>query len=165
MDRTLLQQDGFSLIEGLLASAILAVGLLALAGMQGISLGRNVDSQELGRVTNVAADMMERIKFNRRNALSYNAINTATGCATIPATQVMTRGDCTQWQTLVNNSGLSNAQGAIQVVRLDADPTVNPVTLNQFAVRVQINWTGSAKGETITGRAKTVVFNSVVAPE
>jgi type IV pilus assembly protein PilV len=158
-------QDGFTLIEGLVAAAILGVGLLGLAGMQGISLSRNVDANESGRITNIAADMVERIKFNRKNALSYNNINTGVGCGAIPVAQVMARGDCTQWQTLMNNSGLNNAQGLVQVVRLDADPTVNPVTLNQFQVIVQVNWMGSMKGEASALRAKTAVFATVLAPE
>ncbi|MGQ0810015.1 MAG: type IV pilus modification PilV family protein [Nitrospiraceae bacterium] len=161
----LAQQAGFTLLEGMIAAAVLGIGLLGLAGMQGISLGKNVDSNELGRVTNVAADMLERIKFNRQNALSYNAINTTIGCAGIPTTQVMTRGDCTQWQTLLNNSGLANAQGLVQVVRLDSDPALNPITLNQFTVQVQINWTGSMRTETSITRAKTVIFGGVLAPE
>lgn len=165
MESKLRQQGGFTLIEGLIATAILGVGLLGLAGMQGISLSRNVDSNELGRVTNIAADMMERIKFNRRNALSYQGIDTIVGCATVPAAQLMARGDCTQWKTLVDSSGLGSADGIVTVTRLDADPALNPVTLNQFSVMVRISWTGSMKSENSTTRAKTVVFASVLAPE
>jgi type IV pilus assembly protein PilV len=159
-------ENGFTLIEGLVAAAILGIGLLGLAGMQGISLNRNLDANESGRVTNIAADMVERIKFNRVNALSYNNLNTGAGCGAIPVAQVMARGDCTQWQTLVNNSGLNSAQGLVQVVRLDADPTLNPITLNQFQVIVQVNWMGSMKGEGSTAlRAKQAVFATVLAPE
>lgn len=159
------QQGGFTLIEGMIAAAVLAVGLLGLAGMQGLSLGRNMDANELGRVTNIAADMMERIKFNRRNALAYNAMSTIAGCGGVPVAQVMARGDCTQWQTLVNTSGLSNPQGQVQVLRLDADPAVNPVTLNQFSVQVQITWTGSNQVQTGGPKSKTVAFSTVLAPE
>jgi type IV pilus assembly protein PilV len=133
--------------------------------MQGISLNRNVDSNELGRVTNIAADMMERIKFNRRNALSYNGIDTIVGCAAVPAAQLMARGDCTQWKTLVDSSGLANADGIVTVTRLDPDPAVNPVTLNQFSVTVRLAWIGSMKGEASSRRAKAVTFTSVIAPE
>ena len=165
MESKLRQQGGFTLIEGLIATAILGVGLLGLAGMQGISLNRNVDSNELGRVTNIAADMMERIKFNRRNALSYHGIDTIAGCAAVPAAQLMARGDCTQWKTLVDNSGLANADGIVTVTRLDPDPAVNPVTLNQFSVTVRLTWIGSMKGEASSRRAKAVTFTSVIAPE
>ena len=49
-------QAGFTLLEGMIAAALLAVGLLGLAGMQGISLGRNVDAHDMARVTNINAD-------------------------------------------------------------------------------------------------------------
>ena len=162
MQSNVVQQGGFTLIEGMVASAILTIGLLALAGMQGISLGRNVTANESGRVTNIAADMVERIKFNRQNALSYQALNTTIGCAGIPAAQVMARGDCTQWKALVDNSGLPAALGTVAVVRLDADPTLNPVTLNQFSVVVSMFWTANAQSGP---QAKTAVFTTVLAPE
>lgn len=162
MQSNVVQQGGFTLIEGMVASVILAVGLLALAGMQGISLGGNVSANESGRVTNIAADMMERIKFNRQNALSYQALNTIVGCAGIPAAQVMARGDCIQWQALVNNSGLTAALGTVAVVRLDADPTLNPVTLNQFSVVVSVFWTANSQSG---APAKTATFTTVLAPE
>ena len=159
-------QAGFTLIEGMIAAALLAVGLLALAGMQGISLGRNVDANELARVTNINADLMERIKFNRGRALAYDLINTNNAATQPPSTEPMARGDYTQWRTLINNSGLTNAQGLVQVVRLDPDPTLNPVTLNQFSVQVRINWTHSTRGGggSVTN-TKTVMFASVLAPE
>ncbi|MCS6316683.1 MAG: type IV pilus modification protein PilV, partial [Nitrospira sp.] len=64
-------QYGFTLIEGLVATAILGVGVLALAGMQAIALARNVDANELTRVTNLASDMTERIQYNRQNVDAY----------------------------------------------------------------------------------------------
>src|SRR5439155_17528626 len=89
--RKLMGQSGFTLIEGMIAAIVLAVGLLAVAGMQGISLGRNVDANELGRVTNLAADMVERIQFNRRNATAYNNIDTLNAATQPPTTQPMAR--------------------------------------------------------------------------
>ena len=50
--------QGFTLIEGMLASVILAVGLLALSGMQGIALVKNVDANELTRVSTLAAAVL-----------------------------------------------------------------------------------------------------------
>ena len=155
-------QAGFTLIEGMIAAVILAIGLLALAGMQGFSLGMNVDAHELARVTNLNADLMERIKFNRGRALAYQSIDTNNVATQPPGTEPMARGDYAQWRTLLTNSGLANANGLVTVVRLDPDPTLNPVTLNQFAVSVRINWTHTGGGVT---RNKTVMFASVLAPE
>ena len=154
-------QAGFTLIESMIAAVILAIGLLALAGMQGIALGKNVDAHELARVTNINADLMERIKFNRGRALAYNLIDTNNAATRPPGTEPMARGDYAQWQTLLNNSRLLNAQGLVTVARLDPDPTLNPITLNQFAVMVQINWT-TTDG---LARNKTVTFRAVLAPE
>ena len=79
------------------AAVVLAIGLLALAGMQGISLGKNVDANELTLATNLAADMVERIQFNRRNAIVYKNIDTL-NASTNPASNIMASGDYTQWQ-------------------------------------------------------------------
>ena len=54
-------EAGFTLLETIMAGAFLAVGLLALSAMQGISLARNVDANELTRVTNLASEMIERM--------------------------------------------------------------------------------------------------------
>jgi type IV pilus assembly protein PilV len=154
-------QAGFTLIEGMIAAVILAVGILALAGMQGIALSKNVDAHEMARVTNINADLMERIKFNRGRALAYHLIDTNNAATQPPGTEPMARGDYAQWQTLLNNSRLPNAQGLVTVVRLDPDPALTPITLNRFAVAVQINWTNTAG----LARNKTVTFAAVLAPE
>ena len=154
-------QPGFTLIEGMLAAIVLAVGLLAVAGMQGISLGRNVDANELSRVTNLAADMVERIQFNRRNATVYNNIDTLNAATQPPTSQPMARGDYTQWQALLNASGLTGVQGRVTVVA--TGPTTP--SLNQSQVTVRINWTGSVKSETSVQRSKTVALITIVAPE
>ena len=154
-------QAGFTLIEGMIAAVILAVGILALAGMQGIALSKNVDAHEMARVTNINADLMERIKFNRGRALAYHNIDTNNAATQPPGTEPMARGDYAQWQTLLNNSRLANAQGLVTVVRLDPNPVLNPITLNQFAVTVRINWTTNEG----LARNKTVMFAAVLAPE
>jgi len=78
-------EDGFTLLESLMAAVVLGIGLIGLAGMQGIALSRNVDANELTLASNLAADMVERIQYNRRNAIVYNNIDT-----TLPATQPTT---------------------------------------------------------------------------
>ena len=161
MMRKLTSQSGYTLIEGMIAAIVLAVGLLAVAGMQGISLGRNVDANELGRVTNLAADMVERIQFNRRNATAYNNIDTLNAATQPPTTQPMARGDYTQWQALLGASGLTGLQGLVTVT---ATGPTNP-SLNQSLVTVRINWSGSVRSDVSMTRNKTVALATVVAPE
>ena len=154
-------QEGFTLIEGMIAGVVLAVGMLALASMQSMSLGRNVDANEVTRVTNLAADMMERIQFNRARAAAYNAIDTLNAATQPPATQPMARGDYTQWQTLLNTSGLTGVQGLVTVTA--TGPTTPP--LNQSQVAVTITWLGSVKSEASVRRNKTMTLITIVAPE
>jgi type IV pilus assembly protein PilV len=159
-------QDGFTLIEGMVASVLLTVGVLGVAAMQGIALTRNVDSTELTRATNLAAEMVERIQYNRKNIAQY-AIDTsnATPCPQNSATQAMAKGDCDQWVALLSNqqaSGLVNVRG---VVTVPAAPVGAVATLlNQYPVTVTVSWTGAA-GETKVARAKQVVLTTTVAPE
>lgn len=152
--------SGFTLIESMLAAVILTVGLLALAGMQGMSLGRNMDANELSRVTNLASDMIERIQFNRKNAIQYNAIDTtaSTPCPTTVA--MMAQGDCNQWRNLLNSSGLSGVQGIVQATSIVTTPS-----LNQTQVTLTINWTGSVNGDGLVKRTRTITMRTVVAPE
>jgi type IV pilus assembly protein PilV len=52
------------MIEVMIALVILAVGLLGIAAMQGIAVSRSVDARQLSAVTNLADEMLERIRFN-----------------------------------------------------------------------------------------------------
>ena len=156
-------EQGFSLLEGMLAAVLLGTGLLAMSAMQGIAFVKNVDSSELTRITTLASDMMERIQFNRRNAISYNGINTqsATNCNTINATtQQQARGDCLLWDTLVDSTQLQNIQGTVTVSNI-----IEPAALGQRNVTVTISWMGSLKSDSTVKRARSLTINRVVAPE
>jgi type IV pilus assembly protein PilV len=156
-------EGGFTLLEGMLAAVILATGLLGLASMQGFSLGRNVDANEMTRVTNFAADIVERVQFNRRNALAYNGIDTAAACTINATTQPMARGDCDQWRNLLTGglaTGLGGLRGQVAVTAVG--PTVPP--LNQNRVVVTMTWTG-ASGAGKIAKQRQVTMTTVVAPE
>lgn len=158
------RQRGFTLLEAMVAAGVLSVGLLGLAGLSGMSLGKNVDANDMARVTNVAADMAERIQNNRQRVLDYHNTATNAACPQSVSTQRMAWGDCTQWTTLVANSGLLGAVGTVTATRLDPDPTANPVTMNRFLVTVTVNWQ-TRQTDVSTARTKAAVFTTVVAPE
>lgn len=161
--RGIMNEQGFTLIEGMLASIILAVGLLALSGMQSVALVKNVDANELTRITSVAADMMERVQFNRKNASFYHGIDTqnAATCTAISATaQPMASGDCTLWAGLVNATQLQGVQGTVSVSNI-----LNPTALNQRAVTVTVTWMGSVNSDQTVKRSRTLTLQRVIAPE
>jgi len=157
-------ERGFSLLEGMLSAVILGTGLLAMSGMQAIALVKNVDANELTRVTSVASDMMERIYFNRRNAVSYNGIDTksVTNCSGISSTaQPQAKGDCLLWQSVVVGTQLENVQGLVSV---DLTP-IAPTVLSQRKVTVTITWLGSMNSGSTTKRPRSLTLNRVIAPE
>lgn len=169
-------QNGFTLAEVMISAAILGVGVMGMAAMQSISFTKNVDANDLSIVTNVAADMMERIQSNRRFAWAYNGIDTTgpgnclAGGIPAPAPSMpffsappsvhATRGiqgDCTQWRTLILATNLSNVQGTVQAV------PVLPLRPDSSAVQltVQLQW----NERTGTQRARTVAFQTLIEPE
>ena len=159
----MLKESGFSMIEGMLAAVIFTVGLLALSGMQAVALVKNVDANELTRVSTIASDILERIQFNRRNAIAYNGIDTqnATNCSGINATaQPMASGDCLLWDTLVDGTLLENVRGTVTVSNV-----IEPAVLGQRNVTVTITWVGSQKSEQTVKRNRTLTLQRVVAPE
>lgn len=171
---TLKSSSGFTLLEGMIATAILSVGVLAIGSMQGIALKRNADSTELTQAVNLATEMMERIQYNRRNVIAYAGIDTLNACAQDPAAQPMALGDCSQWQALLNGlqasgisqaSGLGGATGAgVARGRVQVTPLVKTPTLNQNQVTVTVTWSGLSMGNT-AGVTRSVSISSIVAPE
>ncbi|WP_181416738.1 type IV pilus modification protein PilV [Nitrospira lenta] len=169
-------EKGFTLVEVLVSAAILGVGVMGMAAMQGISFTKNVDANDLSVMTNVAADMMERIQGNRQYSWAYNNLDTAGAgnCLaggipaprpalpfsstdpTPPATRGI-QGDCVQWRTLVLASNLLNPRGTVQV--LPVLPAQKDSSAVQVTVRLQ--WTE----RTSTQRVRTVAFQTVIEPE
>jgi type IV pilus assembly protein PilV len=163
---------GFTLVEVLVSAAILGVGVMGMAAMQGMSLSKNVDANDLSVVTNVAADMMERIQNNRRYAWAYNNLDTtgAGNCLagglpappplgippiTKPQVTQTVQGDCIQWRARILGSNLVNGVGLVT-----ATP-VAPVGSGAMQVIVRLNWNDRGPGQ----RARTVAFQTLVVPE
>jgi type IV pilus assembly protein PilV len=164
------QEQGFGLLEAMISSAILAVGLLGLAAMTTLSFTRNSDGNEVMVATNLATELVERMQFNRRNLVNgYNGINLISAnpalCAQNALTQPVARGDCLQWQTRLFVSGLRGVQAQVAVA------PVGPVGLNQNNIGVTVTWLGSSQNTIAAGSAnwvpgtKRVTVNTMIAPE
>ncbi|MCS6284237.1 MAG: type IV pilus modification protein PilV [Nitrospira sp.] len=163
---------GFTLVEVLVSAAILGVGVMGMAAMQGVSFSKNVDANDLSIVTNVAADMMERIQNNRRYAWAYNNLDTTgvgnclaggmpapppLGVPPITKLQVTqtVQGDCTQWRARILGTNLVNAVGLVT-----SNP-VAPAGSGAMQVTVRLNWNDRGPGQ----RARTVAFQTLIVPE
>ena len=156
-------EQGFSLIEGMIASAILAVGLLGMAAMQGMALVKNIDAKELTATVTLASDILERIQFNRRNAIAYDGIDTqdTSNCNAIDAgLQLQARGDCFLWDSLVDSTPFDNIQGTVAVSNV-----IDPIALGQRRVTVTLTWMGSVKSGSSTKRSRSITLTRLVSNE
>lgn len=97
------KQNGFSLLEVLIALIILSIGLLGHSKLQALGVRATTDSHLRTEATFFANDMIERMRANQPSVTSdyYAGINyTAIDCAVAPGT-ICTEGtagsatDCT----------------------------------------------------------------------
>ncbi len=170
------REKGFTLIEVMVSAAILGLGVMGMAAMQGMAFTKNVDANDLSNVTNIAADMMERIQANRHYAWGYNSLQTfaAGNCAALPPlpppsditkgtspnVTAVIQGDCTQWRNLVLASNLSNVTGTVSVISGGpANPTLKITGARQ--VLVQVQWNDRGPGQ----RLRTVSLQTTIVPE
>ena len=68
------KQTGFSLIEVLVAVLVLSVGLLGIAGLQGVSLLNTHGSYLRTQAINFDYEMMDRIRANRTLILANGSV-------------------------------------------------------------------------------------------
>ncbi len=65
------RQRGISLLESLIALLVLSIGLLGVLGLQTQSLVHNRAAYFETQATNMAQDMLDRIRANREQAADY----------------------------------------------------------------------------------------------
>lgn len=85
--KVLKQENGFSLLEVLIALVILAIGLLALVQMQVAAMHGNVSGNEMTGATSLASNTIERLM-----GLPYNEAKLISYTTTIPVAPDTTGG-------------------------------------------------------------------------
>jgi Tfp pilus assembly protein PilV len=142
MIRNARYSQGFALLDGLAAFAIVALGLLAMASMQ-LMLSRSADvAKQRSEATRLAQDKMEELR-------SYTGISTGT----------------INWNGLASNTtGEAISSYVIGTSSYDTNTTFTRLwqlggTVNDShrPASVTVNWTDR------TGQAQSVVLNSVIA--
>lgn len=102
-------QQGFTLLEMLVALVILSFGLLGLAGLQAVSLRNNTNAYQRSQANVLAYDIVDRMRANRSQAVS-NAYNIALGAT--PSGSGVTLADLQEWRALLVGT-LPNGDGAV----------------------------------------------------
>lgn len=90
------EQQGFSLIEALIAMVVLSLGLLGLAGLQVSSLKFNQTAQLRSKAVTLAYDMQERIRASGQNATNGDFI---TGFGAYSNTTTFPDQQITDWKS------------------------------------------------------------------
>lgn len=85
MNNTTQAQQGFTLIEILVAVVVLAIGLLGLAGLQANSLKFNNSAYQRSVASMMAYDMLDRIRANRDGLIAGNYNSHGPGDGNFPA--------------------------------------------------------------------------------
>ncbi|HET9642928.1 MAG TPA: type IV pilus modification protein PilV [Burkholderiaceae bacterium] len=128
------RQDGFTLIEALIALLVVAFGILALAGLQ-MTLYRNSDvARQRGEATRLAQEQMETLR-------SFTQINAASGVAA--------------WDSLANGTNNVSNNTSATYARIW---TLGGTSADVFrTARVSVSWTDRAN------ESQAVTLDSVIS--
>jgi type IV pilus assembly protein PilV len=135
--------SGFTLIEVLVATLVLAVGLLGLAGLQATSIKNNLSAYNRSQATQLAYDMADRMRANKNESLDSATGNVLTSstyltmdssdatvqasCATVTGCTgaQMAQNDLFQW-----NSALESLPEGRGTITVNATTGVFSITIN-----------------------------------
>ncbi len=125
-------ERGFTLLEVLISITIVAIGLVAFAGMQSTAVTGNVAAMDMTIATQLAEEMAERIRINGGDTPEiYNGLNTSTctGLSTLAA------NDCNQWKARLE-SGTTGLPSVVGSVTVTSDSPIN----NTATIAVTVRW-------------------------
>jgi type IV pilus assembly protein PilV len=114
---------GFTLLEVLIALVVLSIGLLGIAGLQGVGLRSSHGAYLSSQASLLAYDMADRIRANPQTSATYNGFSTTTVDCAAPAVTPLAAADLAQWACAVQ-ALLPNGIGTIVGVAA-ADGTNN----------------------------------------
>lgn len=130
-------ESGFSLMEVLVALLVLAIGLLGLAALQAQGLRFNQDAYIRSQATNLAYDIMDRMRANRDDVANYAVPDPGGACDPTVATVSM---DLTCWYDALETA----LPGADAVIAANATANYYDVTI-RWVDREPVEVAGTTK--------------------
>ena len=130
---------GFTLVEMLVAVVVLSIGLLGAAKLFIVTLQGNASAESRMTAVNLAGDIADRIRANRRAAAAYAGAAANNGCAGAALGAVnctaaqMAANDLFQWNAAIANAwpgGVANGAVAYAAPATPALPGTYTITIN-----------------------------------
>jgi type IV pilus modification protein PilV len=135
------EEQGFTLIEVMIALVVLAVGLLGMATLMTTSLQSSQGAYRRSQASLMAYDLVERMRVNRTQAISSNDYTLASDAADSTAPSCNTAGCTPQQQAQLD---LFQWRGALKTALPDATAAIGRVAPNQYTITINWSDTGSA---------------------
>jgi type IV pilus assembly protein PilV len=124
-------QQGFTLVEVMVALVVLSIGLLGVAKLVTGAVRANDSGYMRGQATQLAYEMLDEIRANKSGAASYGGAGAYTDCIAASCTPAKLAGlDTYNWQqrvaaTLPGGVGViataAGADGVIATVKVEWD--------------------------------------------
>ena len=154
------KQQGFTLLESLLALFILSIGLLGVAGMQAQAMKSGFVASQNMAVVLKGEELIERIRANPMGLDSYDGgVGASNGCTSgsVCSPAAMAADDLYIWNTEITNMFTTSATTSVQVVNVEAalDPNsdLREVTINIGWTSKNINYNYTAVAEVFLPKA------------
>lgn len=137
------KNKGFTLIEVLVATLILAIGILGLAGLQATGLRNNLSAYNRSQATQLAYNMADRMRANITDASN---LGTSTYITISPVSDADVQNDCKQVSTTCTaadmaendlfewNCSLAGCDAEAGPPAMAAVPAILPLGLGTIAV-------------------------------
>ena len=172
-------QQGFNLIEALIALVLLTIGLLGVAAMQITAVRNTQGSYARTQATTIMNDLAERIYANTLAAANYGAYDsTAAGSCNVPATlcamesstavAACTPAQMATYDLYVTGCGTSGARtlltaGSLQTSCLDNTSGVVAACATGLRIRITVNWT--ERGTVVENASAAAMEASNLVPQ
>lgn len=146
------KDSGFTLIEVLIATLVLAVGLLGLAGLQVTSIRNNLSAYNRSQATQLAYDMADRMRANKNASVDPATGNVIAGSVylTMALASAVAQANCT---TVTGCSGAQMAQNdlfqwnAALIGTLPSGTGTITVVAATRIFTITINWDDNRDGD------------------
>jgi len=178
-------QRGTSLVEVLVTMVILAIGLLALAGLQARLHVLQIESYQRAQALILLQDMASRVVSNRYAAASYitaTPLGTGAACPVLPLTPTRQQADATEWcneitgasetasgggavGAMVGGRGCVQALGGDEYLLTVAWQGLAPISAPPASVTCGVNtYNGGVGSQCINDRCRRVVTTVIRIP-